>query len=139
MKWVFLIFCRPAGAATLESHYLHALANARNSQEVEKHQEAYETLKIAQLACRIQLREEQIPFCCYEAEQLARRAGWREDPAAAARRLAQLDQLCGRAAAQLKVSATLPEVVSKTCKQKIRAAQRIRAYREEETPSWSEY
>jgi tRNA nucleotidyltransferase/poly(A) polymerase len=137
-----LIFCftlpLPARALDLEVEYLRSLSHARSNTEVEKLQQSYRQLKIAQTACAIQLKEEILPFTCYEAMDLETRLNMKHSKAKAMAKTHRLDRLCAIAAEKFRLPPNAP-AVSEKCAQDIQSARAIQIYREEESADWNKF
>jgi hypothetical protein len=120
-------------AATPEMEFAKALTGARSSAEVEHFQAQYSRFKIADTACRVELREHSAPVSCYEALALEK------SPAGAkAVRIKHLDKLCSLAAEALRVENS-STFVSRDCAKSLAAAREIRKYREIDDADWSKY
>lgn len=131
-------------AESLESRYIHSLASARTSAQVEALKSSFEQLKVAQTACTIQLQERSVPGACYEAALLHGRLNPNRSPQAKEQELRKLDFLCAKAAEGLRLQLrhTNYAALSPSCIKAVHEAEAIRAYREENDESlsfdWSE-
>jgi hypothetical protein len=131
--WIFLL----AGTlwATPEHEYAKDLARARTAATVERLQAEYSRFKIADTACRLELREHAAPVSCYEAITLERPAN---KASAGSARLKHLDKLCAKAAGALSLRDT-STFVSASCAKSLASAREIQDYRADEGADWSTY
>jgi hypothetical protein len=122
-------------ASVPEQEFSRALARARSATDVERLQADYDHFKIADSACRVELREHSAPVNCYEALALEKPA---PVLAVKASRLKRLDRLCALAAASLHFSEP-STFVSAVCAKNLASARDIQKYREDEGADWSGY
>lgn len=122
-----LLLAARAHASDLEARYFARLRHAHSAREIDSLRHNYDELRLDHLACRIQLRERQVPLACYESLRLEMRLGLTEHPQTLR---AELDRRCRDATARLAVpQAAPPSGVSAACLGWIRDARRINAYR----------
>ena len=129
-------------AQNFEESYLKSLLSARSAAEVARLQNEYSRLKIAQTACKIQLREQNVPIHCYEALELESILEKSTDPRIKLRRIQHLNRLCATASANLRIEITdIKEqaAVSSVCAKSIAQAREIQQYRSEEDADWSKF
>lgn len=106
------------------------IAKAKSSRDIRTAQKAYEDLKVARLACQIQLRATKIPFSCYQTLELERKMGIYSSKITRAQILQKLDAHCLKVASNLQVGDFPINTVSPTCRAKVALAQRIQRYRQ---------
>ncbi len=138
MKALLYILLAWSQAETLENRFLRHLKHAHRGFQVDNLHSAYARLKVADLACEIQLNEERVPSACYESLSLRQKLGIEIPARKKAKRLRQLDEVCLRAAEQLKTSPGQDSFVSAECAQKIRQSQEIQDYRGQAPDTWSD-
>lgn len=115
---------------SLESTYLQALSSARDSTSVEHLLRAYEQLKIARTACKIQLKATAVPVACYQTLALENNLKLHKSPRDQRALVLQLDSLCQRATLSLTIQPTAPTYVSIRCRQWLQRAGEIARYRQ---------
>lgn len=125
-------------AANPDDQYLKSLTRARSGAEVERLNSEYSRLKIAQTACRIELKERNVPVSCYEAVEMESKMDRSSDSGEKIRRILHLDRLCASAASSLRVTGET-SAVSSACAKNIASARAIQNYRGEENADWSKY
>lgn len=130
MLILLLISLSHAFAAVSDAELAQKIARAKSASEIARLESENTKLKIAQMACRIQLGERSAPISCYEA--IALEGGDKLS------RLRKLDRLCAIAAAALRIGDT-NAYVSFACAKSLAAARAIREYRGEEDSEWSSY
>ena len=140
LSFFLLILIRflPLRAETLESHFLYLTSRAQTGGEIETLRTAYSRLKVADMACEIQMQEQQVPVACYEKLFLERKYAIDAESTDRIERVHRLDNLCLRAADRLQLGTSEATFVSPVCAKRIREVHAIQAYRREEPPSWSE-
>ena len=127
--WWVIFFHSIAGAAPLESHYLAYIASARDPRAVEHLMAQYEELKITRAACRIQLRDQNVPTACYLALRLENNLHMHPTEMKTGLLRAQLDSRCRQAALTADIPPATDEAVSPACAKWLREARAIVAYR----------
>ncbi|MBX3020584.1 MAG: hypothetical protein KF799_02815 [Bdellovibrionales bacterium] len=138
-RLLFILVCvvQTADGATLEQEYVRRLHQA-SGREIEGVQWRFERIRTLRLACRMQLKENKVPFNCYEAMDQEEVWGLRTRTQKQSL-MSQLDGRCQRAAAALNVpprGAGL-SALSRVCTQAVNEAWRIQTYRKG-SDSWSE-
>lgn len=127
-----------AQATLLESELVKRMSRAKNKAEISRLQSDFEALKIARGACRIQLRAGAAPLACFES--LEREISWGLHPNAAKGRelRVKLENLCEKAAHELKIPREIPSdaSVSLKCRAQLAEARRVLIYKERR-PDWS--
>lgn len=138
MRFLVLLILLPLGAAAETPGYTQRLSRARSAREITELRRQYEELKIARGACKLQLRSKSVPVACYETLTLEKK--WGLHPRAAGREnlRARLDEMCARAAHELRVTVPVEpgSPVSPACRKEIARALAIREYRDKD-PGWS--
>jgi hypothetical protein len=115
---------------SLESTYLRALSSARDSTSVEHLLRAYEQLKIARTACKIQLTATAVPVACYQTLALENNLKLHKSPRDQQALVLHLDSLCQQATLSLTIQPTAPTYVSNRCRQWLQRAGEIARYRQ---------
>ena len=105
MRLVVLVACSvvtaTAAARSLDDAYAHRLMRARTAREADSLRARYDDVRVARMRCALQLGRGLTPLACYDA--LAFERDWGVvTPPEAARRRAELDHRCVRAAAGLR-------------------------------------
>lgn len=131
---IFFSFGEASGG-TLDQLFLRKMNHARTPSAINRIKSEFDSLKIARRACKIQLREGDLPSACYEALKLEQDWGVTHSRRAA---LTKLDQLCAESSRQLRVSAKLSETsaLSPPCRRDTRAALSILDYRTQGRPNF---
>ncbi len=134
LVWL-LILIPSAFGSSLESTYLQALSRAPDGSSVAQLLKAYEQLKVARTACKIQLRAATIPVACYQTLALETNLRLHKPPRERQALLLRLDSLCQQAALSLAVQSATPPFVSKNCRQWMLRAGEVARYRQHTTGS----
>jgi hypothetical protein len=131
LVYIYSLMATSLWAEDLETQYLRSLAHSQGQNEVERLQETYARLKVARTACRIEWQEHALPLSCYEALALDAR---RFSDAERVARLRKLDRRCALVSTNqsLLINVAPSEFLSAKCGAKVREAQDIRAYRNED-------
>lgn len=125
-----LLFNSGVTAATLERLYVDRLAERRTGKEVHELRKEFEDLKIARAACRLQIRQNKVPEACYETLGLETRWGLHPSERSRAKLRAELDEICRKAANELRVGRHSLNAVSPACRREIAKAREIQEYRD---------
>lgn len=124
-----------ASGSTMDQLFLRKMNRARTPSEITLLKSEFDSLKVARRACKIQLREGDLPSACYEALKLEQNWGIPHSKHAV---LTKLDQLCTESSRQLRVSAKMSEIsaLSPACRRNARAALNILDYRAQRRPNF---
>jgi hypothetical protein len=128
-----------AAALTLEGEYARRLERAHTAGEIDRLNATYDEIRVLRLACGVQLRAKRAPLSCYEALRLE--TEWALHGSGERATLQhRLDERCRSAAQALRVPVagddSLP-AVSAPCREEVRRARRIQAYRADDDATWS--
>jgi hypothetical protein len=134
MALIFL-FAGLLWAEPPELQFAKDLARAHSAAEVDRVQTEYSRRKIADTACRVELREHSAPVSCYEALALEKPA---PESALKAARVKHLNRLCALAADSLRTGEP-SAYVSAECAKSLASSHEIQKYREDEGADWSNY
>jgi|GEM_PF-5281343 len=136
--FIYMVITPSAKALSAEEQYARAISRARSPSEIGAAAKAFDEIRLARAACRIQLREQSAPLACYETLWLEVRNGLHSSPMERKQLISRLDQICAKASTALKIPRHLkfPLGISSTCQKDIRTAVEIQKYRES-SPEWS--
>jgi hypothetical protein len=130
---------RSVAAVTLEGEYARRLERARTADEIDRLNATYGDIRVLRLACGVQLRAKRAPLSCYEALRLE--TAWALHGSGERLSLQhRLDERCRSAARALRVPAADDgslAAASAPCREEVRRARRIQAYRAEDDATWS--
>ena len=114
------------------------MMKAKNAFELENVRRQYKELRVLRLACRIELKEEQVPTSCYAALQAESQWSGQKTDQQELRR--QLDHLCQRASRKFHLprAKILSPAVSEACRRDVEENLAIEAYRASAQSRWSE-
>lgn len=121
-------------AESLESLAVKKLSHARTSREVEAIERSVEELRVARMACEIQIRAQSIPSVCYRALKIEAAWGLHPDSKQTRALVARMDRLCARNAKSLKeIPQSTSAELTAECRKNVEKARELLAYK------WREY
>lgn len=123
---IALVLSLSVAAAKLDREVSRRLATARTANEANQIMITAESIRVARLACRIQINEKRIPEACYQALKLEKNFGLfsRE------RTEQDLDRRCEAASRRLrKPSGIDSKWLSPACRDSLRRAEELLAYK----------
>lgn len=123
---VIFVLSLSARAANLDQHISRRLMAAKSESETSKIVMDAEAVRVARLACRIQISEKRIPEACYRALKLEKEFGL----STRAETLQDLDRRCEVSSRRLRrpFRADL-SYLSRSCRASIRRAEELLAYK----------
>jgi len=130
---VWVLSSVSARAEALDSAAAGRMMRAKTLHEVERVERELEAIRVARLACRIQLREKSVPAQCYRALQLERAWNLHPSPAELRGLTARLDRRCAESRADA-VAAT--QFLSPSCRRHVLRAQELQSYRSGHPDTW---
>ncbi len=126
MTALLLAFFSLANAQGLDEALIRRLASASSAAQVRRLEEQADALRVARLACRIQLRERRIPAACYSALKLERNFGL----ASGRGTERELDRKCESGSRRLKSPIRIEmSALSRSCRDSVRRALELLAYK----------
>ena len=141
MKWLvfgWVLNFAQAGPLDLEQEYIRRLNHATSIREIESLQATFEKMRVARLACRMQISSALVPSSCFEALRLEQRWGLRTQSVTAKLEL-DLNERCRKSAQGLRLPTFDFDLndLSKVCRQEVEEARAIQAYRARNSDVWS--
>lgn len=126
MILLILALSSPLSALTLDQIEIKKISRAKSAVEIEQIRSDSEKIRIARLACKIQMRSRVIPESCYQALALEEKFGLRQNRDL----ITRLDQKCVGAAQRLhKILVSNLKNLSPTCRSSVVRAQELMAYK----------
>ncbi len=138
--WLLVIACAfaaDARADSLAEAAVRRMDSAKNSSSVTKIQSAFDEIRIARLACQVQLKEKIIPYACYQALRLENGWNLHQDKNQLRQLQLRIDRRCASAAERMRGLTSVDlRLVSSACRLNVKKARELSAYKNGAPDSW---
>ena len=139
--WALVALCgfsvTDSFAESLNEAAVKRMDAAENGDSVTKIQAAFDKIRIARMACQVQLQEKIIPYACYQALHLEKDWGLHKNKTQLRSLSSRIDQRCGTAAEKLRgLNAVDLRLLSPGCRRNVKKARELSAYKAGAPESW---